>query len=374
MRIGVDCRVLSRARSGIGLSLENILLGLQRMDSGHSFHLFSNRDFRLPIFNSRFVKVIDSRLSRMPGTLWLQTVLPGHLSRLRIDAFWGFEHIIPLWSPCSTVLNINDLTYVHYPGTMTRTSYLMNRLFIPACVRRCRGLVAISEYTWRTLTDRFPFLNERAKRVIPLAGTLGDTISSDRNTVFSKFGLSSPYILSVGSFEPRKNLPALIRAYSDLREPNLGLVLVGVSAWKSEELLRLQRELPENVVSRIRMLRGISREDLKCLYSNALLFVFPSLFEGFGIPVVEAMECGVPVLCSNTSSLPEIGGNAVCYFNPLDPDELSSKIRFIADSPGKRTELVHAGLERAKLFNWNRTAKMWLNVFRDLEEPRGFPS
>lgn len=362
LRIGVDCRVLSRVRSGIGLSLEFILAELAGMDTGCEFFLFSNREFDFEDGCPGFHKVIDAVHRRMPGTAWLHLVLPRLLRRHGIDVFLGYEHVVPAASGIPSVLNICDLTYLRHPETMSATSYWMNRLFIPASLRRCAAFVTISEYTMQTVLEAFPFAAGKARKVVHLAGTLGKTEPGEPREVLDRLGVCEPYILTVGSFEPRKNLPALVRAFASAVDPCHRLVMVGASAWKTEALDRLAQEVPPEALGRVMMLRGISKSDLKRLYMQAELFVLPSLFEGFGMPVVEAMECGTPVLSSKAASLPEVGGDAVAYFDPSDESDLADRLASLTGSPSERGKLGKLGLERAALFTWRNTAGQLLQV------------
>lgn len=363
-RVGVDCRVLSRVRSGIGLSLECILSELAQMDTGCEFHLFSNNDFNFPLGNPDFHKVLDPQFRGIPGTVWLHLILPRLLRKHSIDVFLGFEHVIPLATRVPSVLNICDLTYLLYPKTMAPVSYWMNRLFVPASLRRCAALVTISACTMQTVLEAFPFTAEKTRKAILLAGTLSKTVPGDREEVLKRLGVSEPFLLTVGSFEPRKNLPALIRAFACTENRDHQLVMVGASAWKTEALEKLREEVPPEVFSRVKMLRGISKSDLKRLYMEAALFVLPSLFEGFGIPVVEAMECGTPVLSSCAASLPEVGGDAVAYFDPAEQYDLLKKLDMLLRSREERERIGRAGHERAARFTWRKTAEQWLEVLK----------
>jgi glycosyltransferase involved in cell wall biosynthesis len=366
LRVGVDCRVLSRIRSGIGLSLECILSELTQVDTGCEFFLFSNSDFNFPEQNPDFHRILDPGFRRIPGTLWLHLLLPRLLRRHSIDVFLGFEHVIPLTTRVPSVLNINDLTYLRYPETMKPVSYWMNRLFVPVSLRRCSAFVTISAFTMQTVLEAFPFASAKTRKVIHLAGTLSGTVQGEREEVLQRLGISEPFILTVGSFEPRKNLPALIMAFACTENRDHQLVMVGASAWKTEALERLKDEVPPEAFSRVRMLRGISKSDLKRLYMEAALFVLPSLFEGFGIPVVEAMECGTPVLSSCAASLPEVGGDAVAYFDPEEQYDLLKKLDMLLRSPLEMERIGRAGPARAALFTWRSTAEQWLTVIKDL--------
>jgi glycosyltransferase involved in cell wall biosynthesis len=183
------------------------------------------------------------------------------------------------------------------------------------------------------------------------------------------YGIEGEYILSVGSLQPRKNLTRLVRAFSSLRRERSGvklpkLVLVGRQGWLYDETLR---EIAESGVGNQILLTGyVSETDLPTLYSGALCFIYPSYFEGFGLPPLEAMKCGAPVIVGNQTSLPEVVGDAGLMVNPFDEAEIASALARLIDSPGLREELRVKGLKRARSFSWHETARRTLEVYNQV--------
>jgi glycosyltransferase involved in cell wall biosynthesis len=182
-----------------------------------------------------------------------------------------------------------------------------------------------------------------------------------------KYGISKKYILFVGTIEPRKNLLRLLSAFEKLKNKfkEYQLVIVGQIGWMTEKFFEKLKNLPENVKRDIILTGYIPREDMVFLYNGCELFIYPSLYEGFGIPVLEAMSCGVPVITSNVSSLPEVGGDACVYVNPYDEEDILYKMEKVLSSEELKNEMSKKGLERAKLFSWEKTAEKTLKVYKN---------
>ncbi|MDZ7295973.1 MAG: glycosyltransferase family 4 protein, partial [candidate division KSB1 bacterium] len=175
----------------------------------------------------------------------------------------------------------------------------------------------------------------------------------------------APYVLSVGTLQPRKNYVRLIRAFTQLtNQPTNQLVIVGGRGWLYEETLAEAEKYPD----RVRILGFVDDDDLPALYRNAALFVFPSLYEGFGLPVLEAMACGVPVVCSNASSLPEVAGYAALLVDPLDTDGLAAAMARVLEDPDLRRGMIARGLDQAARFTWERAAWQLAGAFDGLFE------
>jgi glycosyltransferase involved in cell wall biosynthesis len=183
-----------------------------------------------------------------------------------------------------------------------------------------------------------------------------------------KFGITKPYILFVGTLQPRKNIAKLIEAFSQLKNKNTQLVIVGKKGWLWEEIFNAPAKF--GVLERVKFLDFVSNEDLPGLYKNALCFVLPSLYEGFGLPVLEAMKFGCPTVISNVSSLPEVGGDASLYFDPQSVDDIAQKIEMVVSDEKLRAEMVKKGYNQVKQFSWEKTAKQTLKVLEDLGNAR----
>ncbi|MFO7627118.1 MAG: glycosyltransferase family 1 protein [Candidatus Fermentibacteraceae bacterium] len=350
LRVGVDCRVLSRAGNETGLSLEYILSELAQTDTGCEFFLFSNNDFQFPPGSPDFHRVPYPGIRGLPGSAWLHLVLPGLLRKHKIDVFWGFDNVTPLNTRTPSVLTIH---------------YLTNRLFFSASLRRCTALVTVSAHTMQRVLEAFPFTADKTRKVVNMADALSKTMPGDREEVLQRLGVSEPFILTMGSFEPGNNLPALIRAFACTDNRDHLLVITGESAWKTKALEKLRADVPPEAFSRVRMLRGVSKSDLKRLYMQAALFVLPSRFEDLGTSVVEAMKCGTPVLSPGTASLPEVGGDAVVCFDPEKQYDLLKKLDSLLRSPAELKRMGRAGQAWAARFTWRNTAEQLLQVLKE---------
>jgi glycosyltransferase involved in cell wall biosynthesis len=280
------------------------------------------------------------------GHAWEQFILPGRLSRESV-----------LWSPANTgpllvrnqVLTIQDLSTLEHPEWFRASFAAWYRVMLPLLARRARTIVAPSDYVKRKITERF-----RGVKAIAIPSGV-DVELFHPGARRSRPDLPQRYILFVGSLEPRKNLPALIRAWKQVqgRIPELSLVIVGASG----NVFR-----PVNLPQGLPNLHFIGHAGwtLPSIYANAELFVLPSLDEGFGLPVLEAMACGTPVLVSNGGALPEAAGDAGLIFDLAQPDSLASLMEQCVTDSTLRARLIEKGLARAREFSWQKTAdEIW---------------
>jgi alpha-1,3-rhamnosyl/mannosyltransferase len=247
------------------------------------------------------------------------------------------------------------------------------RLTVRATVRRAAHVIAPSEYTRRDLIETYK-LDPARVTAIPLAASshfrpVTDVLELER--VRRRYGITREYVLAVGSIQPRKNLSRLVRAYSGLRRErgrsNLPqLVLVGKRAWLYGETLKAVEE--EGVGDSVVLTGYVSEGDLPALYTGALCFAYPSYYEGFGLPPLEAMRCGTAVLTGNRTSLPEVVGDAGLLVDPFDTGDIARALARLIEDPALRAELGARGLERASAFDWRDTARMTLQVYRRVIE------
>jgi glycosyltransferase involved in cell wall biosynthesis len=280
------------------------------------------------------------------------------LARPRPDVLFVPAHVLPLAHPLPSVVTVHDLGYRYFPDAHP----LGQRLYLDWSTRfssrAATHVIADSEATRRDLARFYGVPAEKVTVVYP--GRDEQLRRVDPTPVRARYGLGSDYLLHVGTLQPRKNLARLIAASGTLRAqwPRLELVLAGQPGWQSESILALARQHSDFV----RLLNYVPDGDLAGLYSGALAFVFPSLYEGFGLPVLEAMACGTPVVCSNTSSLPEVAGEAVLLVDPGDMAALANAIsRLLADA-SLRASLAAKGLEQVRKFSWERAAEETLGV------------
>ncbi len=355
MRLGIDASPLYMRKSGISSYLESLLGGLAGLEAGHSFVLYTNRALpsdRVP--SGPFEEaVVTLPLPRF--ALWFQLGLPARMRRDGIDVFLGAFHRLPLLSTVPSALVVYDLS-----GLLLRRMHswhvISRDALMPLYVRRARRLMAISGFTGREITDRFPKAEEKLDVLPPPAPDIRPTTDpAELRRVRRRLNLPDRYILFLGTLEPRKNLPRLVRAYASVAHRlKQDLVLAGGSGWRRSELERVLKD--ESLLGRIHLTGFVDDSDLPALLTMADLLAYPALYEGFGLPVVEAMACGTPVLTSSISSLPEAAGGAAMLADPNRVEDLAEALLELGLHRRLRDDLSRRGLERVASLSWIGTA------------------
>lgn len=277
----------------------------------------------------------------------------------------------PLPKPCHSryVVTIHDITAIIMPEYHTRYRTLYSRWFLPTNIMRASHIITDSVATKEDIIDFFPILDELIS-VIPLAADrqFKPCTKDEIQRLKVAYSLQRPFILFVGTIEPRKNLPNLLKAFHILikHHPEYELVVAGFNGWNYSEVYRIVEQL--SLTRKIRFLTYVPHEDLPALYCAAALFVLPSWYEGFGLPPLEAMQCGVPVIVSDRGSLPEIVGPGGCMVSPDDPLAITEAMIVYLTDNEKRKEQIQYNLDRAKLFSWDRCAEQTQMVYRKIME------
>lgn len=306
------------------------------------------------------VHVPRSPLIRIPLSI------PNLVHRYKIDLL-HVTYVAPPALNCRTVVSIHDITYEHFPTHFSLRDRLVLSMLVPRSARQAAMVITLSECTRRDLIERYRLPPTRVV-VIPLAaGAEFRPILDKRQleTIKRRYATGERFILAVGNLQPRKNLGRLVEAYAFLRtqlDAMPTLVIVGKAQWRASELSRKVAAL--GLQQEVVFTGYVPDEDLALLYSAADAFVYPSLYEGFGLPPLEAMACGTPVVCSKTSSLPEVVGDAAITVDPTNVDELTQAIRQVLVNDDLRAWLREAGLRRAAMFSWQETARRTLQVYR----------
>jgi len=351
MRIGVDARSLSSSITGIGrYTLE--LLSRITQDEENEWFIYSSRPLLSEIPSKKNVVVRTGNISnRWIRMFWYQAILPIWAAQDKCDLFWSPAHILPIFLPkrIHTVVTIHDLVWKHAPETMRPLSRAVEAKLMPRAVKCADVIMADSYSTAKDLAKEIPESFKKIK-VIYLASTL----SMSRKYESIETG---QYILFVGTIEPRKNLPRLLEAYANLPlalRNKFPLKIVGGAGW-GEQL---------KVPSGVEVLGYVTDAHLDRLYYNASLLLMPSIYEGFGLPIIEAMSRGTPVLTSNVSSMPEIAGSAAIYVDPSSVESILSGLYKVLSSPDLRDTMSTKGMLRAKEFSWDRSAHDVLDVFK----------
>ena len=301
--------------------------------------------------------------------VWEQLVAPFALRRDRIDLFHAMAFVAPLLSPCPTVVTVLDLSFLLYPSAFKSLKRTYLRWMTALSVRRARQVIAISESTRRDVIARLHVPAERVQTVYCGVDPRFRPFPAAEVEAFrQREGLPERFVLFLGTIEPRKNVSGLIDAFAGLvasapaEMSGMHLVVAGAKGWFFEKVFA-QVELL-GLRDRIHF-AGYVPEDEKALwYSASTCFCYPSLYEGFGLPPLEAMACGVPVVTSDVSSLPEVVGDAGLTVPPDDVAALSAALRQLIVDPSLRAELAHRGQERAGRFTWTETAQQTVDVYR----------
>ncbi len=360
MLIGIDARPLLPPLTGIGQYLLGFLETLQRKDTENRYLLFCHQPLNFPIFNNRWRVVHGGRKRRLQANSWFQTVVPRHARRLDLDLFWAPRHHLPLGLPRRTasLVTVHDLVHRRHPGTMSIPNLLLERFLMGPSLRRADRVTTVSRATERELLRFYPRTRGKVRTVSPGIPAFP---AEARNVVLPPV----PYFLVVGTLEPRKNLARAIEAFRGMETGGkpLHLVVVGGGGWKRRSLDASLWESPGGT-RRIHALGYVPRPALPTLYRNAVGLVFPSLYEGFGFPILEAMSLGTPVITSDRSSMPEVAGRAALTVNPFRIDSIRRAMERLLNS-SERERYARLGRNRAGDFSRDRSAARMLALFHE---------
>jgi len=369
VRIGIDARLYLAERTGIGSYTAHLVQSFAEQAPGDEFVLFTDRQVPVPAANfSNAVIEVKKRI------LWTLFFLPVALRSRKVDLFHGTANFeLPPFAPCRLVSTVHDLIPLHFPELVSRKFYLLFRSLIGRAIRRSDRVITDSEYSRRDILRRFPVAPEKVV-VVPLAPHPRFRPGQDRSAdlaVRRKYGLRGRYLLFVGVFEPRKNIPFLVDAFTALRRGDSGgagfqLALAGGPGYRGEEIAKEIRA--RNLEPEVRLLGYVPDEELPALYREADLLVVPSRYEGFGLPALEAMACGTPVLAADSSSLPEIVGPAGELFPLGEPEALAERIAALMESRDTLDAMGRKGRTWASRFTWEETAARTLEVYREALE------
>jgi glycosyltransferase involved in cell wall biosynthesis len=373
MNIGVDLRCLQAPyRTGVGEYAFELLSAILKIDKKNYYYFFSNSysgnflpkfeganvfeaTFKFP---NKFYN-LSSLLFNLPQA---DELIKKKFNLEKLDYFFSPNlNFVSLSKDTKHLLTVHDLTFEILPNFLTFKQLAWHRLTRPK--KQCRDAQLILTPSENTKRDLISFYNIGAQKIKVVYPGISSSFASNKSTenIKSKYNLPDNFILFIGTIEPRKNLIALIKAF----EATFGslpekyyLIIAGSPGWKNNEVLRLIKK--SSAKEFIRVIGYVEDRDKPDLYRSAKLFIYPSFYEGFGFPVLEAMHSGVPVITSNRSSLPELASGACHLINPHRPAEICDAITKILGDQTYRQKLIANGLLRAKSFNWENAAREWL--------------
>ena len=369
LHIGFDATAIPPNRAGAGNYIFNLVRALAKVDMENEYIVFAKpehiAEFSISQPNFRFLA--SSRVQRRPIRLvWEQLVLPRLVQRYQVEVLHSPHYTIPVCNSSHSVVTFCDLTFFLYPEMHGVTKRFFFQQMMRVSSGRADRIITISE---STRLDLLRLLRVTPDKVYAILLAAGDNIRPVNDhtkaaRICSRYGLQAgEFILYVGVLEPRKNVPTLLHAYRDLVDRGLQerLAIVGKQGWMFENIFATVQTL--KLEDRVVFTGYVPDEDLPYLYNGARLFVYPSLYEGFGLPVLEAMTCGTPVITSNVSSMPEIIGDAGLLVDPHDPKQLAQAIECLIADNDLRQTLRERGLQRAAQFSWEKTARETLKVY-----------
>lgn len=363
MRIGIDARLVYYRQAGIGQYILRLVEALARIDQENEFVLLQSRKHKQAIIDQPNFK---------KASLWTpshhrleQWTLPLELYRLGLDVLHSPDFIPPFRRNCKSVITVHDLAFLFYPNILTKESA---RYYgqIDQAVRNTDHIIAVSKSTRRDIIHRLGVPENKVTVIYEAAHPIYRPLNDERllRQVREKYRLPDAFILFVSTIEPRKNVSTLLRAYRQLLDcykRSEALVLAGERGWLFHEVFALVEEL--GLESNALFLGHVPAEDLLYLYNAARVLVHPAVYEGFGLPPLEAMACGTPVVVSNVSSLPEVVGDAALLVDPENVHELAVAIWRLLTDEDLRADMREKGLKRAALFSWEKAARETLAVY-----------
>lgn len=311
-----------------------------------------------------------------PDRLWTQIGLPFYLyTHKKPDVFFSPTHYAPRFSPVPRAIAIMDLSYLHYPELFKQSDLYRLKSWTRYSAEKASAIFTISQASKNDIMNIYKIAGSKIHVTYP--GIKGENEIVNKNLkvmkkdeILKKYNLSERYILFVGTLQPRKNIIRLFEAFKILKGKSkfkdLELVIVGKKGWLYDDILVAPTKL--GIDESVKFLDFIPDEDMPALYKNAQCFVLPSLYEGFGLPVLEAMTYDCPVATSNTSSLPEAGGDAAVYFDPANVEDIAKVVEKVLVSESMRKKMIEKGKEQIKKFSWEKTAQKTLEVLREIGE------
>lgn len=362
MRIGFDVSSLCLTSSGVGTYVSSLFDALQA----------TGDDTFVPLAHCgiRAIPILTGPRARLNKTVWMQAVLPILLGRLDMDLCHFTNSVAPAWTPSPSIITIHDMTLWLYPQYHTYRRLAAMRPIIPLAARRANAVIAVSENTKRDIQDILHISPNKIHVIYEAASPHFKPVTDQHEIEATRRDLDLPerFILYVGNVEPRKNIERLVRAMARIeahRARPISLVIVGSLAWGHEGILKAIEEI--GVQDRVRFLGYVDTRSLVALYSMCEVFIYPSLYEGFGLPVLEAMACGAPVITSPNGSLHEIAGDGAAYIDPYSVDDIAETLCELLANPGLRDALRRQGFARTAQFSWDKAARQTLELYRSIE-------
>jgi glycosyltransferase involved in cell wall biosynthesis len=372
MRIALNMLFVAPGLAGGRVYCEGLLRGLQSVDEENTYVVYTRRGVSLPPLDPGRFRHVEAPVapgSTVGRTLWEYRRLPRAVRHEGFDLFHGLGSLSPSSRSCPFVLTVHDLIYRHFPESLPLGPRLFMRCVHGPSARRADRVIAVSRHVAQEVVTHLGVKEERVRVVLEGAGNDLRPVTDEGRigATLARYGVRRPYVVSVCRAYAHKNLAGLLRALARLRSMghrDVQLVLVGDRYHSGHEIDRLAAEL--GLAGSVVCTGYVGNDELSVLYSGAAVFAFPSLAEGFGLPVLEAMACGAPVVSSGATSLPEVVGEAGVLADARDPGAFAGALARVLDDGALRDDLRRRGMKRAGELSWERCARQTLAVYQEL--------
>ena len=370
MRIGIEAqRIFRKNKHGMDYVVLQEIKELQKMNTRHEYFVFVAPDEDHCLQDSQNIHVIEIGDDFYPK--WEQCALPKAVKDYKIDLLHCTSNTAPLFCKVPLILTLHDIIFLEPRDRMNKSFYqnlcwLYRRMIVPRILKKCRRIITVSNFEKQNIVNK---LNIPSEKIQMIYNGYTDWFrpEQDIELVYRKYIDAPKYFFFLGNTDPKKNTERTLVAYSKYLEKSdikRKLLMADLDEEYMNDII-LRNEI-ENIKEKIVIPGYISNRDLPFIYNNAFAFLYPSLRESFGIPLLEAMACGTPVITSNTSSMPEIGGPDAILINPENPDEITDMMLKLEREPAFYAKQRNVGLQRATLFSWRQTAEQLLKLYEEV--------
>ncbi|MES2882373.1 MAG: glycosyltransferase family 1 protein [Bacteroidota bacterium] len=375
MIVAVNTRfLLGGELEGYGYFIKEVFSAIASHHPQHQFYFLFDRPCSIEfVFGKNVTPIIISPPARHPllWKFWYDVRVPAVLKKIKADVFVSPDGFCSLKTKVPQCLVVHDLAFLHFPETISKTQLLFYKRYTPKFLQKAASIATVSEFSKKDIVHQYKIDAAKIGVVYSAAKPIFQPISfDDQTTVKEKYTDGKEYFLYTGAIHPRKNLINLLKAFSIFKkrqQSGMKLVLAGRLAWKNDEFLTLLKTYKYR--SDVLLTGYVHENELVRITASAYALVYPSLFEGFGVPVLEAMQCGVPVLTSANTSMQEIGGDAALYFNPEEPGEIAEQMMLMYKDETLRYNLIKKGFVIAKKYSWKQTADLlWESILKAEEK------
>jgi len=377
MKIGIEAqRIFRKKRHGMDMVAVELIRNLQQLDKVNEYYIFVNQEEDSScISESSNFKIV--RLPTSPYPIWEQWYLPRAAKKLGLDLLHCTSNTAPFWGKIPLVLTLHDIIYLEKLNFRSGTWYqrlgnLYRRWNVPQIVPKAVRVLTVSAYEQKRIQEHFD-KEDPSKTVVVHNGVslhfqpIAPALQEEKRKAY---GLPEDFLLFLGNTDPKKNLKGVLEAIAILdKQKLLSLPLVMPDFGEEELMAMLDTLSATDLRSKIHLTGYIPNPDLPAIYAKATLFLYPSLRESFGLPILEAMACGCPVITSNTSSMPEIAGDAAMLIDPFDPKSMAEAIHHLLTDPAKREQLIAKGFNRPPMFSYLRGAEKALDIYEHVLSP-----